>query len=250
VARANRLCRALPFAGQTDVFDKQSLVRVHNLLVDSRFEEIDWRRPQTGIFTPQADGTFRLQKILPKPDDIPAMMLGWQKMTARLSEAGFVEPIIAAAVASLSLLLIHPFEDGNVRLQRVVGEAVLRRLAQNLPLPLALVLDRERAEIEAATGQFLRSIDGCINFTAESAGRLSVQNETGWLYRYPDLTGLVEAFCASVNRTIREESRPGLAFHAVQDSVLQAIRYVVDLPRARRRSGSLAAYPPLEHTGI
>jgi hypothetical protein len=179
-----------------------------------------------------------MDRVLPKPDDVPVMMLGWQKLAARLMEGGAgLEPSFAAAVASLSLLLIHPFEDGNAQLQRVLAETMLRRLAQNLPLPLARALDREKSAADTVAHQFFQSIEGCIDFDVEStltAGDvISVRNESAWLYRYADLTPLVETFCTSVDKTIREEVRPALAFYAVQDSVLQALQHVVDLPGGR-----------------
>jgi Fic family protein len=73
-------------------------------------------------------------------------LLTWQ------ASAVEVDPLVVCAVAHAQLLTIHPFEDGNGRLARVISQLdlVRKRVVDGPFIPLSASLGRKRAEYYAA----------------------------------------------------------------------------------------------------
>ncbi|MCL2042956.1 MAG: Fic family protein [Treponema sp.] len=78
----------------------------------------------------QRSGRDRVHYQAPPPKDVPVQMadfLDW------LNKDGNENPLIKAAIAHLWFVIIHPFDDGNGRLTRIITEMLLAR-AENTSL--------------------------------------------------------------------------------------------------------------------
>lgn len=63
----------------------------------------------------------------PMPDQVPQQMVTFLKW---LNNTNTTNPIIKAAIAHLWFVIIHPFDDGNGRLARIITEMLLARAEQ------------------------------------------------------------------------------------------------------------------------
>ena len=111
----------------------------------------------------------------PEPEDVPVQMadfLNW------LNRDGNENPLIKAAIAHLWFVIIHPFDDGNGRLTRIITEMLLAR-AENTSLRFYSL----SAQIQKEKKGYYRILE---------------QITTGTL----DITGWLEWFFACLGKSI------------------------------------------------
>ena len=87
-------------------------------------------------------GHERIHFEAPPSERVPAEMSGfvaWFNATAPNQPGAIVNPLVRASIAHLYFESIHPFEDGNGRIGRVIAE---KSLAQSMEQPMLLSLSR------------------------------------------------------------------------------------------------------------
>ena len=141
-------------------------------------------QPRAGIYKPYANeiqGNSSHRTAL--PSDTPGAMEEFCNWMNQLSRKGFqtLDSIIKAAAVHAWIAHIHPFDDGNGRIARLLANMVLAR--EFMP-PLILRNKNDRS----------RYIDA-----------LAFSDEAG------DLSRLILVFCRSIERIIDELSDPAIA---------------------------------------
>ena len=129
--------------------------------------------------------------------------------------ASRVEPIVQAAAISFGFVFIHPFEDGNGRLHRVLIHYILSRAGltpKGLVFPISAVMLQKRGEYDACLESFSKPLMTLLEYERDEAWRLSVNGETGGFFRYIDFTRMAEDLYRWTEETIRTEFREELDF--------------------------------------
>lgn len=218
-------------------FEAGMLVTIHNLIVDKRFAAAGYRQVQNFI----GDGaTDRVYYIPPRPEDVPAMMRGLEVIVRQLSRRGpagepSIPAIIAAAIVSFSFVYIHPFEDGNGRLSRILIHDMLARLGF---APPGLVLPISAAILDDRVGydRVLREVDHQLlplldwEYEADPPFSLLVQGNDAHLYSHLDLTPHAEALYRWTARTVDTEILRELDYLQSFDRAAERMDEVVELP--------------------
>lgn len=141
-------------------------------------------QPRAGIYKPYPNDIYgNSDHKTALPTDTPAAMEEFCTWMNQLSRKGFqtLDSIIKAAAVHAWIAHIHPFDDGNGRIARLLANMVLAR--EYMP-PLILRNKSDRA----------RYIDA-----------LAFSDEGG------DLSRLILVFCRSIERVIDELSNPIIA---------------------------------------
>jgi hypothetical protein len=234
-SRAERFVAALERAAEFDTGDKANFVDLQNQIVDPRFAAKDWRTIQNYVGQTMRDYSEQVHFVCPKPEDVSDLMSGWMDCARRLQTSS-VDPIAAAAAMAFGFVFVHPFEDGNGRIHRFLIHHELARsefAPPKLIFPVSAVMLRERVDYDRVLESFSKAILPFIEFTLDSHGSMTVENETSNLYRYWDATRFVEYLYGCVAETIRRDLREELGFLAVFDQALAEVMNIVDMPDRR-----------------
>jgi Fic family protein len=236
--KTERFVRALQDASKFNPSSKADLVALQNLIVDPRYRESDWRSEQNWVGETLLNYKERVHFICPKPEDVPALMEGWMRLTARLLEPGArVDAVIVAAVCAFAFVFIHPFEDGNGRIHRFLVHHVTAKRGFTPPgvvFPVSASILRDLRAYDATLETFSSAVMPFIAWTMTADQRMIVHNETRSLYRSFDATPLAEFLYDRVSDTVLNDLRQELEYLTRYDRMLEAIESVVDLPNKRR----------------
>lgn len=147
--------------------------------------------------------------------------------------ASNLDPVIAAAVLAFGFVYIHPFEDGNGRLHRILIHHVLAVRGFNPPgivFPVsAVILDRIDSYRRTPESYSLRLLP-LIQWTATEHGNVEVLNETADFYRFFDATPHAEFLFSCVARTVDVDLPAETAFLAGYDTFRRRVSALVDMP--------------------
>lgn len=233
--RSERFVAALESAATFNVAEKQSFIELQNKIVDPRFAAREWRDLQNYVGQTMRDYSEQVHFVCPKPQDVGDLMNAWMAAAARLQSSG-VDAVCVAAVMSFGFVFIHPFEDGNGRLHRFLIHHELARSGFAAPkfiFPVSAVMLRERAEYDRTLESYSKTILPFIEYSLDARGEMTVENETGHLYRYWDATRFCEFLYACVAETIRRDLREEFGFLTVFDRALREAMEIVDMPDRR-----------------
>ena len=222
-------------AAEFDTGDKAAFIDLQNQIVDPRYAAKDWRAVQNYVGQTMSDYTEQVHFVCPKPDDVASLIDGWMEFARRLQDSSD-DPVAAAAAMAFGFVFIHPFEDGNGRIHRFL---IHRELAHSgfappkLIFPISAVMLRERADYNRVLESYSKRILPFIEFTLDTQGIMTVENETSYLYRYWDATRFAEYLYGCVAETIRRDLREELGFLTVFDQALTEVMNIVDMPDRR-----------------
>lgn len=234
-ARTERFVAALRAAPSFDPADKAGLVRLQGDIVDPRYAARDWRDFQN--FVGGIAGGYReeVHFVCPRPEDVPDLMEAWTALTRRVVD-GAVDPVVAAALSAFAFVFVHPFEDGNGRIHRFLMHHVLAKRGYGPPgviFPVSAAILRDRRGYDAVLETFSRPVSEFTRWRWTADREIVVENETSDLYRYFDATPFAEYLHDRVADTVRRDLGGELAFLAVFDRALGAVREIVDMPDRR-----------------
>lgn len=233
--RAERFVAALHDAAKFNLTDKQSFIRLQNVIVDPRYAARDWRGEQNYVGQTMSDYREQVHFVCPTPEDVPALMRGWMAMAERL-QLTKVDPICAAAASSFGFVFIHPFEDGNGRLHRFLVHQALAKAGftpEGILFPVSAVMLRDTARYDEVLRSYSSSILPFIEYLLDADGHMTIANDTAALYRYWDATNFAEYLYGCVAETIRADLKEELGFISVFDEALRRTLAVVDMPDRR-----------------
>ena len=230
----------------------KEFVRLHNTIVDKRYGQSQWRTSQNYVSQTMRDYTEHVYFVPPKPEDVPGLMSGWMRMVERL-KTGMLDPVTAAATASFAFVLIHPFDDGNGRLHRFLIHHMLAQTGfapEGLLFPVSIVMLKDRGSYERVLERYSSSILPFIDWAMDIHQRMTVKNNTAWLYRYVDVTPFAEYLYKCVAETIRTDLKSEMSFLVSFDAAMARVADIVDIPNQRasllirlirQNNGSLSA---------
>ncbi len=234
-ARAARFVALLRELPDRTSLDEAALVQMQNVIVEQRFGEHGYREEQN--YVGESVGMRqRIHFVPPRPGDVPRLMNGLLSCLERM-EASRVEPLIQAAAISFGFVFIHPFEDGNGRLHRLLIHYILSRAGftpKGLVFPISAVMLQKRGEYDACLESFSKPLMTLLEIEPDEAWRLSVKGETGGFYRYIDFTRMAEDLYRWTEETIRTEFREELDFVVRYREAREKVESIVEMSDTMR----------------
>ena len=231
--RISRFVRTLQSAGSSDFLNKDKLVWLQNQIVDKRFINTDYRTSQNYVGESVNAGRETIHFISPKPEDIPKLMGGLTQCHERMMESK-ISPVIHAAVISFAFVFIHPFDDGNGRIHRLLIHHILAKTKfspQGMILPVSATLLRNIKKYDETLESFSKVLMPLIEYRIDPKdGVLEVQNETSRHYKFVDMTRICEDVFLFLEETIKTDLPNELNFLIVYDRAKKAIQSIVDMP--------------------
>lgn len=177
-----------------------------------------------------------MEYVCPRPEDIGELMGGWFASLAQLLAAE-VDPVVAAAAASFAFVFLHPFEDGNGRIQRLLIHFVLARKGFTPPglvVPVSATMLSRIKEFDAALERFSEPIMVRVRYEQDAHGHVDVLHDSASYYRYPDLTAQAEALYRWVERAVEVDLPKEIAFLLAHQEARRRLDERIELsdPRA------------------
>ncbi|AZI45357.1 Fic family protein (plasmid) [Deinococcus psychrotolerans] len=232
-ARERRFVQALRNARKFNPLDPAALRTLQQQIVEGQTPLEGWRTDQVFVGETVGQGQEQVHFVTPQPADLPALMDGWQAMTARLLSDPSVDPVLAAAAISFAFVFIHPFPDGNGRLHRYLIHQVLEKRDFTPPegiFPISASMLRDRRGYDDALESFSRPLMEHLDFELDPRElTLTVRGKTAHLYRHFDATTLVEYLYGRIEDTIARDLSGELDWLSRFDQIFQ-VAYAQDLP--------------------
>lgn len=231
VNNRERWLKAIQQVGK-NFLNQDELIRLHEILIgDFRFIEHGFRTDHVFLGERSIDNEPLPEFIGAKPEDLESLLEGLVSTNLRMSKAG-VDPVIQAAAISFGFVYIHPFEDGNGRLQRCLIHHILSSRKfnpQGLVFPVSSVMlkwiDEYRDVLRAHSAPLMDFIE----WEPAGKGNLRVTNETADLYRYFDCTQVVEFLYKCVEQTINHDVPDELRYLRLHDETMRKLMDTVSL---------------------
>ena len=230
--RTERFVSLLRTAGTQDLCTKPLLVDLQNQIVDPRFQCSDYRDMQSYVGESVLPGYERVHYVCPKPEQVAELMLGLIA-AHRQMEKERVHPVVQAALIGYGFVFIHPFDDGNGRIHRLLIHNILSRSGFSPPglvLPVSAVMLKDPAAYDASLEAYSSQLMEQVEYSLGEDGRMTVHNDASVWYRYPDMTAQVESLFAFIERAIETDLAQELAFLANYEKTKQLVQAIVDMP--------------------
>ena len=232
--RTRRFVRALRNAEHNEVLSESDLTEIQSRIVDPRFAETGYRTRQNYVGESLGWNEEKVHFVCPRPQDVRSLMNALVDSHRRIMASGEgSSPVVHAAVIAFGFVYIHPFEDGNGRIHRLLVHHVLARRGFTPPgivLPVSSVILNDPRAYDAALEAFSRPLMDLVEYDIDQAGAMTVDGNAAMHFRYIDLTKQAEALAAFVQRAIEVDLVHELEFLRRYDQAAEAVRKVVDLP--------------------
>lgn len=204
--RAARWGQAISQAG-TKELSKEELVRLQQIVIENaRFVEMEFRKK--GGFVGEHDritGEPLPDHIAAKWEDVESLIEGLLSTNNLLSNSS-IDAVLAATVIAFGFVFIHPFEDGNGRIQRYLIHHVLAKKQFShagviFPVSASILdhIDDYRKVLELYSHPLLDFIE----WRETKDHNEEVINDTIDYYRYFDATKQAKFIYDCVNDTIQ-----------------------------------------------
>lgn len=231
--RAERWGRAISQAGFYPL-SLEEFSRLQKIVIeDQRFVPMGLRKEGGFI------GVHERQTGAPLPDhvsarwqDLPRLLESLLAAYQRFKEDDF-DPVILAAIISFGFVFIHPFADGNGRLQRYLIHHVLAEhgfTPKGIVFPVSAVILERIDEFRRVLESYSRPRLEFIQWRSTKSGNVEVLNETIDLYRYFDATHLAEFLYDCVRQTIEKMLPEEISYLEQYDQLKTAINEQFDMP--------------------
>jgi len=231
-SRTERFIALLQAALTEDLCRKARLIELQNSIVDPRYRDSDYRANQNYIGETVYYGNERVHYVCPKSEHVESLMAGLIDAHQRI-EPGGVDPVVHAALVGYAFVFVHPFEDGNGRIHRLLIHNILSRRGfapDGVIFPVSAAMLKQQAAYDASLEAFSKPILGIAEYTIDDEGRMTVHNDASIWYRYPDMTTQVEHLFAFIEQTIETELVEELAFLMNYDRTRRAMQEIIDMP--------------------
>jgi hypothetical protein len=231
-SRADRFASVLKRVSDIGELTESELTRIQNRIVEPRFAEEGFRSGQN--YVGESLGLHRqlVHYVPPRPENVHDMMTGF--LRALRDHDGHVDDaVVWAASVSFGFVFIHPFEDGNGRLHRLLIHYILGRNGVTPPqviVPVSAVMLARRDEYDRCLETFSRPLMQLVDYELDTNGFLTVANQTDRYYRYFDATPMAEALYVWLDEAIDGELRTELSFLLAFRNARAAMDQIVDLP--------------------
>ena len=176
-------------------------------------------------------GASGVTYVPPPPALAAALMDEW--MAFANNAPRFIDPIVAASIASFGFVFIHPFMDGNGRLSRFLFHKALctsGKLDKGLLLPVSVAMKRHESEYLAVLQGYSRQARDRVQVTWIDEGEYTFAFRCDdAIFRYWDATACVEFGFRMAAQALDVELRRETRFLARYDAVMQRVNDQIDL---------------------
>ncbi len=148
-------------------------------------------------------------------------------------EEGNVPVVVHAAAIAYGFVFLHPFEDGNGRIHRFLIHNIFARQGltpQGLMFPISASMAKQPGQYNDSLEAFSRKLMPMVDYDIDEHGEMAVKNDTGYWYRYIDMTAQAEALFLFVQETIGTVLIEELQFLQSYDRTKKALQNIVDMP--------------------
>lgn len=231
-SRIDRFIAALELAEHEDFCNKDRLIELKNRIVDTRFQDTDYRNTQNYVGQTLSFQNEIIHYICPKPQDLPELMGGLLRCHTMMA-GGNIHPIIHAAVIAYGFVFLHPFEDGNGRIHRFLIHNILSlegAVPPGLMFPVSAVMLKNPVLYDDSLESFSNPLLSRITYSLSDTGVMRVENDTKSWYRFMDLTNQVEAVFTFIKKTIDEEIVSEFEFLQKYEKTKSELQEIVDMP--------------------
>lgn len=231
--RAERWGRAISQAGLYPL-TLEELLRLQTIVIeDQRFVPMGLRKEGGFIGVHERlSGAPLPDHISAKWQDLPRLMEGMIAAYKRFREDG-MDPVILAAMIAFGFVFIHPFSDGNGRIQRYLIHHVLTEhdfTPKGIVFPVSAVILERIDEYRQVLESYSRPRLEFIKWQPTKNGNIEVTNETIDLYRYFDATHLAEFLYDCVRQTVEQTLPDEIHYLEQYDEMKTAINERFDMP--------------------
>lgn len=206
-SRAVRWGRAIGQAGSKPL-GKDELLRLQQIVIEnSRFVKMGYRLE--GGFIGEHDrntGEPIPEHISARWQDLETLMEGLLHAAKKLEENNF-HPVLAAAKVAFGFVFIHPFEDGNGRIQRYLIHhllTVMKYTPRGIIFPISSAILEKIEEYKKVLESYSHPLLDFIEWKNTADNNVEVLNETIDYYKYFDATLHSEFLFDCVDYTIQK----------------------------------------------
>ncbi|AMO67995.1 filamentation induced by cAMP protein fic [gamma proteobacterium BDW918] len=250
--RAQRFADLLREADTSLDVTEDRLVELQQAVVDARFHEFTWRQQQNWV---GRDLGYRQQIdfVPPRPEDVPALMMGLQETSARARLLNFVQstvgdgivseaeneamrlkcdPVVYAAIIAFGFVFIHPFMDGNGRIHRYLIHDVLANAGftpKGIVLPVSAVILANLDEYIEVLEAFSKPIRARTHYSPDTPDIHAVGNDAVY-FRFFDATEQAEFLYKALERTVEQDLQQEIDFLLGFDKACQSLNKLLDWP--------------------
>ncbi len=230
--RLQRWGRAIAQAGNRELSIAELVQLQRSLIEDTRFIKPGLR--DEGVFL----GTHTVDRE-PLPDFIGAkhtdltVLLTGLAASDELMSRGELDPVLQAAAVAFGFVYIHPFQDGNGRIQRWLIHHVLAQRKFSPPgltFPVSSVMLDRLEDYKHVLENHSKALMPYIEWYPTDSGNVEVTNETEDLYALFDCTEAAEFLYECVQRTIAVDLPQELDYLRRRDDALRKIMDAVEMP--------------------
>ncbi len=147
-----------------------------------------------------------------------------------------LDPVVAASVLSFGFVYIHPFEDGNGRIHRLLMHHELTRRGFNppeLPFPVSTAILERIQDYRRTLESYSTRLLPMIEWEPTLKGNVKVLNDTADFYRYFDATEQSEYLYKCVEQTIEAILPREVTFLQYYDRFQKGIGEIVEMPSSK-----------------
>lgn len=239
-SREDRFLRVLASVGEyptENLLDEERLVELQNLIVDPRYADKGYRTKQNYVGQTLPNLQERVHYVCPPPLLVRTLMAGLRTFLIRSAQ---VPSPVRAAVASFGFVYVHPFEDGNGRIHRLLLHETLAHddyTDKGIVLPLSAGMLRDPLAYDRTLEGFSSTVIGRVNYEVDGRGRLTITNphEVEGVWRFPDLTAHAEYVLTLIEQAVRHDLPTELDVLERFDVASRSVAEVVDLPNRKQQ---------------
>ncbi len=238
--REERFLQVLSQVGSTPaehLLDESRLVGLQNMIVDSRYANHGFRQNQNYVGQTLPNYEEKVHYVSPPPLLVRTLMAGLRTFLLRSQD---LPSPLRAAVTSFGFVYVHPFEDGNGRIHRLLLHETLALdgyTNQGVVLPLSAGMLRDPLAYERVLESFSKTVLGRVRYDLDTKGRMTISNadEIDGVWRFPDFTPQAEYIFDLIERAVRHDLPTELDVLQRFDSATRAMAEVVDLPNRKQQ---------------
>ncbi len=231
--RAERWGQIIGQAGKTPL-SKTELKRLQiEVIVDNRFIRMGYR--DEGGFIGKHERSTNIpipSHISAKHQDLDILMEGLIETASLLKNSDFPQ-VLAATLIAFGFVFIHPFQDGNGRLNRYLLHHVLIEAGftpKGLVFPVSSVILKRLTDYLTALEAYSKPRLSFVEWRATDKGNIEVLNETIDLYRFFDATPQAEFFYECVHETITKALPDEVQYLQRYDEMKAFVNNYIDMP--------------------
>lgn len=172
--------------------------------------------------------------ISARSQDLPSLMKGLVDYSMR-AKANKVDAVTTAAALAFGFVYIHPFEDGNGRVHRLLFHHILSGAGYNPPgvvFPISSTIYRRIEDYKRVLESYSQPLLEFIDWKPTPDHNVEVLNDTGNYYRYFDATVHAEFLYACVKQTVERDLPNEVAYLEAYDSFSRSVSEIVDMPNS------------------